>query len=80
MIDLTIFADFSARIGVVVPNYDACNHLTKDTIPQADILMNDIDFAFEERAAILEYDGGYCRLEAERLARLEIYGQEQLAA
>jgi hypothetical protein len=29
-------------------------------------------FAFEERAAILEYDGGHSREEAERLARAEI--------
>lgn len=28
--------------------------------------------AFEERAAILEYDGGFSRSEAERLARIEI--------
>ena len=30
---------------------------------------------FEERAAILEYDGGYSREEAEVLARLEVYGR-----
>jgi hypothetical protein len=30
--------------------------------------------AFEERAAILEYDGGFSRDEAERMARTEIYG------
>lgn len=32
----------------------------------------DWQFAFEERAAILEYDGGHSRVEAERLARAEI--------
>ena len=30
--------------------------------------------AFEERAAILEYDGGHSRAEAERLAREEVFG------
>lgn len=30
--------------------------------------------AFEERAAILEYDGGHTRAEAERLAREEVFG------
>jgi len=33
---------------------------------------NDWRMAFEERAAILEYDGGHSRQEAERLARDEI--------
>jgi hypothetical protein len=33
---------------------------------------NDWQMAFEERAAILEYDGGHSRQEAERLARDEI--------
>lgn len=32
----------------------------------------DWDYAFHERAAILEYDGGHDRAEAERLARIEI--------
>jgi hypothetical protein len=31
---------------------------------------------FEERAAILEYDGGWPRPEAERLARIEVFGAE----
>jgi hypothetical protein len=30
------------------------------------------DYAFGERAGILEFDGGYSRAEAERLARAEI--------
>ncbi len=30
--------------------------------------------AFEERAAILEYDGGHSHAEAERLAREEVFG------
>jgi len=41
---------------------------------ETDIMMSDSEFSFEERAAILEYDGGYSRAEAERLARIEIYG------
>jgi hypothetical protein len=35
-----------------------------------------LQVAFEERAAILEYDGGWPRAEAERLARLEVFGAE----
>ena len=31
---------------------------------------------YEERAAILEYDAGYKRPEAERLARLLVYGKD----
>lgn len=33
---------------------------------------DDWRYAFEERAAIYEFDGGYDRAEAERLARIEI--------
>jgi hypothetical protein len=36
----------------------------------------DLRVAFEERAAILEYDGGWPRPEAERLARIEVFGPE----
>lgn len=36
----------------------------------------DLQAAFEERAAILEYDGGWTRPEAERLARIEVFGAE----
>lgn len=36
---------------------------------------HDLWVEFEERAAILEYDGGYSREEAEALARLEVYGR-----
>jgi hypothetical protein len=32
------------------------------------------DDEFEERAAIREFDGGYLRTEAERLARAELAG------
>ena len=33
---------------------------------------------YEERAAILEYDAGYQREEAERLAREMVYGKKNL--
>jgi hypothetical protein len=36
------------------------------------VLSNDRDGEFEERAAIREFDGGYSRPEAERLARADI--------
>jgi hypothetical protein len=46
--------------------------------PQNDEVENEADLqvAFEERAAILEYDGGWPRAEAERLARIEVFGVE----
>jgi hypothetical protein len=34
---------------------------------------------FEDRAAILEYDGEWPRAEAERLARVEVFGSEFVA-
>lgn len=34
--------------------------------------------AFEERAAILEFDGGLSRSEAERLARIEVFRETLL--
>ena len=33
--------------------------------------------AFEEHAAILEYDGGHSRADAERLAREEVFGHAE---
>ena len=44
--------------------------------PQDDEAENedDLQVAFEERAAILEYDGGWPRAEAERLACIEVFG------
>jgi len=36
--------------------------------------------AFDERAAILEYDGGFPRAEAERRAREEVFGRRTAAA
>jgi hypothetical protein len=36
---------------------------------------HDLWVQFEERAAILEYDAGFSRQEAERLARLDVYGR-----
>lgn len=42
------------------------------TSPPAEWDAEDWQMAFEERAAILEYDGGFSRSEAERLARIEI--------
>lgn len=42
--------------------------------PENDVAWDEEDWqaAFDERAAILEYDGGWPRPEAERLAREEI--------
>lgn len=33
----------------------------------------DIEYLFQERAAILEHDAGYTKAEAERLAAIEIF-------
>ena len=46
------------------------NFLPEQPAPPWD--ADDWDYAFAERAAILEYDGGHVRAEAERLARIEI--------
>jgi hypothetical protein len=35
------------------------------------------DDAFEERTAILQYNGGYTRAEAERVARAELTGRRE---
>jgi hypothetical protein len=44
--------------------------------PRNDVAWDEEDWqaAFDERAAILEYDDGFTRAEAERLARDEISG------
>ena len=42
-----------------------------DALPAPDPALID---AYEERAAILEFDAGVCRAEAERCARIEFFG------
>lgn len=44
--------------------------------PQNDVPRDDEDWqaAYDERAAILEYDEGLPRAEAERLARMQVFG------
>ena len=51
-----------------------CTHVTPVT-PQIINLQGDRDEAFEERAAILEYDAGLSRDEAERQARQMTYAE-----
>ena len=55
--------------------------ITLNVVPHVPLVPHENDIgwnearwrdAFEERAAILEYDGGFSRSEAERLARIEI--------
>jgi hypothetical protein len=41
---------------------------------------HDLWVEFEERAAILEYDGGFSRVEAERRAHAEVYGRSSQIA
>lgn len=45
------------------------------TSEKADCLAEE----FEERAAIMEYDGGMSRAEAERKARLDVYSTAEVA-
>ena len=40
---------------------------------------NDLWVQYEERAAVLEYDGGHSRADAERLAREEVFGSGGLS-
>lgn len=48
---------------------------TPDAMPfAAHVEAFDLHCRYEERAAILEYDGGFSRLVAEGLARAEVYG------
>lgn len=66
--------------GGVTRNYKPNQLLRKRVTPVTPVTPqndnvwdeNDWRMAFEERAAILEYDGGHSRQEAERLAREEI--------
>jgi len=84
MIDLSDFTQLAINMGAIqhppmgdVKN-DKVNASNFGLVAQnheINIMMSDVEYAFEERAAILEYDGGYSREEAERLARLEIYGE-----
>ena len=46
---------------------------TKYIISEGILRHEDLKEAFEERAAIMEFDGGLSRQEAERLARKIIY-------
>lgn len=60
----------------------------KDVAPVAPVAPENIDTAhevdlldsYEERAAILEYDGGFSRHEAEALAWKEVFGDRERAA
>jgi len=58
-------------------------HLSKlvPHVPHVPLENNDAENEpadrFEERAAILEYDGGWPRAEAERLARIEVFGDKK---
>lgn len=68
--------DHRGHRGPVVPTVPMPDDLCGAAVPDAiddDLRLRDND-EFGERAAILEYDGGYPRAEAERLAHAEIPG------
>jgi len=80
MIDLSGFTQLAIHMGVI--QHPPMGEVKSDKgqmvsqRSETTLMMSDIEYAFEERAAILEYDGGYSRKEAERLARIEIYGDK----
>lgn len=97
MPDLSRFAAFASRAGVVSP---ACS--TYSTVAPGQVLQeksnensavspvsprnsdtlheSDLIDAFEERAAIMEYDGGMSREEAEAMAWADVFGSRARAA
>jgi hypothetical protein len=44
--------------------------------PENSVSVQELRVEYEERAAIMEFDGGLSRAEAERLAWAEVYGAE----
>lgn len=52
---------------------------TKYIISEGILRHEDLKEAFEERAAIMEYEGGLPRKEAERLAYEIVYGKHKIA-
>lgn len=65
MLDLSRFAALAAKVGAAP--------IITVTMPH-DPGDSDLLDAYEERAAILEYDAGLCRAKAERRAWQDIYG------
>jgi hypothetical protein len=73
---------YLARLKAEFSGKTLPNELTKPTKPPSGSFVSapsrhvsDIEAdreAFEERAAIMEFDGGLTRAEAERLARLDV--------
>lgn len=47
--------------------------------PENSVSVQELQAEYEERAAIMEFDGGLSRAEAERLAWAEVYGTERQA-
>lgn len=68
MPDLARFTTFARKVGASVPD------------PESPWCEEDWQAAFDERAAILEYDGGLPRREAEKRARIEIDEKKKLTS
>ncbi|HEV7323472.1 MAG TPA: hypothetical protein VGN91_00230 [Bosea sp. (in: a-proteobacteria)] len=100
MPDLSRFAAFASRVGVVSPACSTCSTVAPGQVLQENTNENsrvalvapvalpnsvtvhesDLIDAFEERAAIMEYDGGMSRQDAESLAWAEVFGSRARAA
>lgn len=100
MPDLSRFAAFASRAGVVSPACSTCSTVApgqvlqekynenSDVAPVSPVAPRNSDAvhesdlidAFEERAAIMEYDGGMSREEAEAMAWADVFGNRARAA
>jgi len=100
MPDLSRFAAFASRAGVVSPACSTCSTVAPGQVLQKNtneirgvspvapvaprnghaVLESDLIDAFEERAAIMEYDGGMSREEAEAMAWADVFGNRARAA
>jgi len=100
MPDLSGFAAFASRAGVVSPACSTCSTVAPGQVLQENaneisdvspvspvaprksdaVHESDLIDAFEERAAIMEYDGGMSREEAEAMAWADVFGSRARAA
>lgn len=100
MPDLSRFAAFANRAGVVAPACSTCSTVAPRQVLQENTNKNsrvalvapvappngigvhesDLIDAYEERAAIMEYDGGMSREEAEATAWADVFGSRARAA
>lgn len=100
MPDLSRFAAFANRAGIVSPACSTCSTVAPGQVLQENaneiscvspvapvaprnsdaVHESDLTDVFEERAAIMEYDGGMSREEAEATAWADVFGSRARAA